>query len=95
MLSGVVVPGIGDIQGVEDFIVSNNLLPIGSLLVLLFCTRKGGWGWQNFIAEADTGNGVKFPKRLFWFVKYVVPFMIGFIIVMGYIPIVSKWIGVA
>ncbi|AJC12689.1 transporter [Berryella intestinalis] len=95
VLSGVVVPGIGDIQGVEDFIVSNNLLPIGSLLVLLFCTRKGGWGWQNFIAEADTGNGVKFPKRLFWFVKYVVPFMIGFIIVMGYIPIVSKWIGVA
>lgn len=95
VLSGVVVPGIGDIQGVEDFIVSNNLLPIGSLLVLLFCTRKGGWGWQNFIAEADTGNGVKFPKRLFWFVKYVVPFMIGFIIVMGYIPIVSKWFGIA
>ena len=95
VLSGVVVPGIGDIQGVEDFIVSNNLLPIGSLLVLLFCTRKGGWGWQNFIAEADTGNGVKFPKKLFWFVKYVVPFMIGFIIVMGYIPIVSKWIGIA
>ncbi|NPD30856.1 sodium-dependent transporter [Eggerthellaceae bacterium zg-1084] len=95
VLSGVVVPGIGDIQSVEDFIVSNNLLPIGSLLVLLFCTRKGGWGWNRFIAEADAGQGVKFPQVAFWYVKYVIPVGIAFIIVMGYVPIVQKWLGMA
>lgn len=49
------------IQDLEDFIVSNNLLPLGSMVYLLFCTSRYGWGWKNFLAEADTGKGVKFP----------------------------------
>lgn len=54
--SGVAPLGAGStIQDLEDFIVSNNLLPLGSLLYLLFCTSRYGWGWDNFIAEADAG----------------------------------------
>ena len=60
--SSVTLPGIGDIQTIEDFIISNHILPIGSLIYLLFCLSKRGWGWENFIAEADTGRGLKFPK---------------------------------
>ena len=44
------------IQDLEDFIVSNNLLPLGSMVYLLFCTSRYGWGWKNFLAEADTGK---------------------------------------
>ena len=72
------------IQDLEDFIVSNNLLPLGSLLYLLFCTSKHGWGWDNFIAEADTGTGLKFPKALRFYVSYILPLLILFIFVMGY-----------
>ena len=41
----------------EDYIVSNFLLPLGALVFVLFCTRKSGWGWENFKAEADEGDG--------------------------------------
>ena len=93
VLSDFTIPGIGDIQGLEDFIVSNNLLPLGSLVFLLFCVLKKGWGWKNFIAEADTGVGVKFPKWARIWMTFVVPVLIVFILVMGYVPIVSAWIG--
>ena len=46
----------------EDFIVSNNLLPLGSLVYLLFCTSRYGWGFKNFLAEADEGKGIKFRR---------------------------------
>lgn len=72
------------IQDLEDFIVSNNLLPLGSLLYLLFCTSKHGWGWDNFITEADTGTGLKFPKALRFYVSYILPLLILFIFIMGY-----------
>lgn len=72
------------IQDLEDFIVSNNLLPLGSLLYLLFCTSKRGWGWDNFIAEADMGIGIKFPKAIRFYVSYILPLLILFIFVMGY-----------
>lgn len=72
------------IQDLEDFIVSNNLLPLGSLLYLLFCTSKHGWGWDNFIAEADTGIGIKFPKAIRFYVSYILPLLILFIFIMGY-----------
>lgn len=72
------------IQDLEDFIVSNNLLPLGSLLYLLFCTSRCGWGWDNFIAEADTGSGIKFPKAIRFYVSYILPLIILFIFVMGY-----------
>ena len=48
----------------EDFLVSNNILPLGSLIYLLFCVTRYGWGWDNFIKEANTGKGISFPKKL-------------------------------
>ena len=89
--SGFTIPGIGDIQAIEDFLVSNNLLPLGALVMLLFCTRKSGWGWDNFIKEADTGKGIKFPKWLRGYVTYFVPIFVFLVIVSGYIPIVTAW----
>lgn len=74
-----------DIQGFEDFIVSNNILPLGSLIYLMFCTWRYGWGWDRFTAEADTGNGVKFPKWARFYVTYVLPVIVLIIFVMGYV----------
>lgn len=72
------------IQDLEDFIVSNNLLPIGSLLYLLFCTSRYGWGWNSFIEEADSGVGIKFPKVIRFYVSFILPLIVLFIFVMGY-----------
>ena len=72
------------VQDLEDFIVSNNLLPLGSLVYLLFCTSRYGWGWKNFIAEADAGQGLKFPKWSRIYVTCFLPLIILFIFVMGY-----------
>jgi len=76
-----------NVLDLEDFIVSNNLLPLGSLLFVLFCTLKSGWGWDNFIQEADTGNGIKFPKNkaIKFYVKYIIPLIIVGIFVYGYL----------
>jgi hypothetical protein len=74
----------------EDFVVSSTLLPLGSLLMLIFCCHKKGWGWSNFIKEADTGNGLKFPKALKFYLKWILPIIIIFIFVKGYIDIFSK-----
>ena len=93
VLADFTVPGIGDIQAVEDFLVSNNLLPLGSLVFLLFCVTKKGWGWKNFIAEADTGEGAKFPQWARLWVTYAIPVFVVFILIMGYVPIVSTWFG--
>ena len=91
--AGFQIPGIGDIQGIEDFIVSNNLLPLGSLIIVLFCTRKAGWGWDNFIAEADAGKGVKFPAAIYPWVKWGIPILIVIIFIMGYAPKFALWFG--
>ena len=83
--NGIAPLGAGStIQDLEDFIVSNNLLPLGSLLYLLFCTSRYGWGWDNFIAEADAGKGIKFPKWARFYVSYILPLIVLFILVMGY-----------
>lgn len=74
----------------EDFFVSNNLLPLGSLVYLAFCTSRYGWGWDNFIKEADTGNGVKFPKWIRGYVTYVLPLIVIYIFAMGYKAIFFK-----
>ena len=85
VLSNIQPLGAGStIQDLEDFIISNNLLPIGSLLYLLFCTRKNGWGWNNFIAEADSGKGIKFPQWARFYVSYILPVIIIFILFTGY-----------
>ncbi len=76
---------LGSILDLEDFIVSNNLLPLGSLVYLLFCTSRYGWGWKNFTAEADTGNGLKFPKWARFYLSFLLPLVVLFIFVQGYI----------
>lgn len=73
-----------NIMDLEDFLVSNNLLPIGSLIYLLFCTRKNGWGWENFIKEANTGKGIGFPKTIRCYMNYVLPLIIVVIYLKGY-----------
>ena len=83
--SGFQPMGAGStIQDLEDFIVSNNLLPLGSMVYLLFCTSRYGWGWKNFLAEADTGKGVKFPAWALVYVSYILPLIVLFIFIMGY-----------
>ena len=80
---------IGSIDALEDFIVSQNLLPIGSMLFLLFCTIKKGWGWDGFIAEADAGEGIKFPKNkvVKFYLKFIAPVIIIVVFVAGYFDI--------
>ena len=73
------------IQDLEDFIVSNNILPIGSLIYLLFCVTKYGWGWDNFMKEANEGKGIKFPKWPRIYITYILPLIVLFIFVQGYI----------
>ena len=67
----------------EDFIVSNLMLPIGSLIFLLFCVTKWGWGFDNYLAEVNEGKGVKFPRFLRGYVTFVIPVIIIVILVMG------------
>jgi len=69
----------------EDFIVSNNLLIIGSIVYLLFCTSRYGWGWDKFIAEANEGKGLKFPKSIRWYVTFIAPAIMFFVLIWGYI----------
>ncbi len=80
---------IGSIDALEDFIVSQNLLPLGSLIFLLFCTVKAGWGWDGFTAEADTGDGIKFPKNaaIKFYLRFIAPLIILVVFVAGYIDI--------
>ena len=94
-ITGITIPGIGDIQSIEDFIVSNNLLPLGSLLYVVFCVSRKGWGWDNFLAEADAGNGVKFPRWSRGWLTFGLPALIIVIFVMGYVPKIMMWAGLA
>lgn len=73
------------ILDLEDFIVSNNMLPLGAIVYLFFCCTRYGWGWKNFLDEADAGEGMKFPAALRWYFVCVVPVVIGIVFVMGYI----------
>lgn len=74
----------------EDFIVSYNLLPIGSLTFVLFCSSRYGWGWDKFIAEADTGRGLKFPRLLKPYFQYVLPLMVLVVFFQGYYELFKK-----
>ncbi len=84
LLAGFTPAGM-NIQDWEDFIVSNNLLPLGSLAFLLFCTSRYGWGWKNFISEADAGKGLKFPKWARVYVSYILPVIVLLVFVSGYV----------
>lgn len=83
VLSGLKLPG-GSVLDFEDFLVSNNLLPLGSLVYLLFCTSRYGWGFRNFMKEANTGEGIKFPSWARFYVSYILPVIVLLIFFMGY-----------
>lgn len=68
----------------EDFFVSNNLLPLGSLVYLAFCTSRLGWGWDSFIREANTGRGVRFPDGVRFYVTWILPLIVLLIFINGY-----------
>ena len=72
-----------DVLDTEDFIVSNLLLPLGSLVYLLFCTTKWGWGFDQYLEEANTGSGLKLPHWLKYIFLIVLPIMIFVILVQG------------
>ena len=71
------------IMDLEDFLVSNLLLPLGSLIYVLFCTSRYGWGWKKFCAEANEGKGPKVPNGLRWYCAYVLPCIVIVILVYG------------
>ena len=83
-LSFIQIPGVGNIQDLEDFIVSNNLLPLGSLVYLMFCTSRYGWGFENFLREANTGSGIKFPAKIRFYLARILPLIVLFIWLVGY-----------
>ena len=79
---------LGEGSGVldlEDFIVSNVLLPAGSLIYLLFCVTRYGWGFENYLKETNTGEGLKMPKGIRIYVTYILPVLLLFLIVKGWI----------
>ena len=80
-----------NIMDLEDFLVSNNLLPLGSLVYLLFCVTRYGWGWDNFLKEANTGEGIKFPggKAFKFYLTYILPLVVLFIFVQGYVAMIK------
>lgn len=85
VLSGIQPFGVGTyIQDLEDFLVTYNFLPLGSLAYLIFCTSRYGWGFDNFLNEANTGVGIFFPRWTKFYLKYVLPCIIIFIFIQGY-----------
>ncbi len=74
-----------DVLDSEDFIVSNILLPVGSLIFLLFCVTKSGWGFDNYLKETNTGDGIKMSKSFSFYYRFVLPVLIIIIIIQGII----------
>lgn len=92
VLSWVTPLGPGStIMDLEEFLVSGNMLPLGSLLFLLFCCHRYGWGWQRFVAEADQGVGLRFPRMLRRYLAWVVPAVMLVVFAQGYIRLVGKF----
>lgn len=86
VLSNIQPLGAGSgIMDLEDFVVSNLLLPIGSLLFVLFCTTRYGWGWDKFVEEANEGKGLKVATWMRPYMTFVLPVIILIILVMGLI----------
>lgn len=83
VLSGVHLIGGRDVLDTEDFLVSNLLLPLGSLVYLLFCTTRWGWGFDNYLAEANAGEGLKLSPRFKLFFQFVLPALILVIFFSG------------
>lgn len=88
--SGVHLIGGRDVLDSEDFIVSNLLLPLGSLVYLLFCVTKYGWGYDKFLEEANAGEGLKMPRGLKAYFQFILPVLILIILLQGLVP--KEWL---
>ena len=84
VLSDIQIAGKG-IMDMEDFAVSNIMLPLGSLFYVLFCTTRYGWGWDKYFAEVNAGKGLKLPKLLKPYLSYVLPIVLFALFVMSII----------
>lgn len=82
VLSHVKIMGL-DIMSTEDFLVNNILLPLGSLIFVLFCVSKKGWGWKNFVSEANTGKGLQVKNWMRFYMTWILPVIIGIVFVLG------------
>ena len=82
---GLRIIGARDVLDSEDFIVSNLLLPLGSLLFILYCTTRYGWGWDKFMAESNEGTGLKVAKWMRPYMTYVLPVIVAIIFLVGII----------
>lgn len=94
VLSGVQLMGPGStIMDVEDFLVSSNLLPLGSMVFVMFCVKKNGWGWDGFLAEVNAGEGAKLPgnKALQFYMTYILPLVIIVVYLKGYYDTFKKY----
>ena len=80
------MPG-NDILDFEDFLVSSLLLPIGSLVYLLFCVSKRGWGFDKYLAECNKGTGIKMSPKFKVYFRYILPILIIIILVVGLVPL--------
>ena len=78
-----------NIMDLEDFLVSSNIMPLGAVIYLMFCTKRNGWGWDNFIAEANAGEGVSFPRKMRFYMTYILPWIIVIIYLKGYYDLFS------
>ena len=91
LLSGFHPLGDGtSVLDLEDFMISNLILPIGSLIYTLFCTSKYGWGWDNYISEVNLGSGLKVPNKIRIYCKWILPLITLIIIVNGLISVFFK-----
>lgn len=89
ILSGFQPLGAGStILDLEDTVVSNFILPLGSLVFILFCVTKKGWGWDNFVNEANTGKGLKIKRFMKGYMTYVLPVLVMFVFIMGLVGLI-------
>ena len=91
LLSGFQPMGAGSsVMDLEDFLVSYNLLPLGSMIFVLFCVKKNGWGWDNFRKEANEGKGMKISNKLQFYMTYILPAIIVVVYLKGYYDTFAK-----
>ncbi len=83
--SGLHLIGGRDVLDSEDFLVSNLLLPLGSLVYLMFCVSKWGWGWESYLSESNAGSGMKMPRLLKPYFQFILPILILVILIQGLI----------
>ena len=74
-----------NILDLEDFVVSQNLLPLGALMMLLFVFSKNGMGWKNFMIEVNSGKGMSFSEKWYWYLRFILPVLLLVVFLVGYV----------